>query len=210
MCAGCASAHECSLTRGPLCDAYAVQLFARVAAVVVIFAVLVVSASATESTIYPGVGIGKIKLGMTKSQVERILGRDHILYAKDGSYVAYEWDFATWVVGFQSRHVVFVSTSVRAQRTPAGIGPDSTAERLVKAYPHGICGNWGHVLYLVPHEGGTQTIYSIKASAKLLPDGRTQLTPKVLEVWVRTRFKPLPEFAAEHGCGTGWEKPTTD
>ena len=36
---------------------------------------LVPSASATESTIYPGVGIGKVKLGMTRAQVVRVLGK---------------------------------------------------------------------------------------------------------------------------------------
>jgi hypothetical protein len=36
--------------------------------------VLASGASAVESTIFPGVEIGKVKLGMTKAQVEWVLG----------------------------------------------------------------------------------------------------------------------------------------
>ena len=55
-------------------------------------------ASATESTIYPGVGIGKVELGMTRAQVERTLGKDAIVNSQatfaGTRYVELAWNFA--------------------------------------------------------------------------------------------------------------------
>jgi hypothetical protein len=66
-------------------------------------AALVVSgASATESTIYPGVGIGKIKLGMTLPQVEHVLGRDYLFNTNaivdNARFRELAWNFASWFV----------------------------------------------------------------------------------------------------------------
>ena len=42
----------------------------------VLAAVAAGSASAAELTIYPGVGVDKVNLGMTRAQVLRVLGKD--------------------------------------------------------------------------------------------------------------------------------------
>jgi hypothetical protein len=53
--------------------------------VLVLAAVAASTASASELTIYPGVGIGKVKLGMTRAQVLRVLGKDYIVNGRNGS-----------------------------------------------------------------------------------------------------------------------------
>jgi hypothetical protein len=51
----------------------------RLAGMLVVAGVVASGASAMEETIHPGVGIGKLKLGMTRSQVVRALGKDYIV-----------------------------------------------------------------------------------------------------------------------------------
>jgi hypothetical protein len=176
--------------------------------------VLVSSAGATESTIYPGVGIGKIKLGMTPKQVERALGRDHILNASKGAYTEWAWNFATWTAGFEHGHVVQVTTSVRAQKTSTRVGPGTFWLKLMRAYPHGVCafpleGRWGAgPEYLVPHKGGTQTIFYLHQWP--IDAGRYGAQPLqtyyVDSVRVRTPYEQLPEFSptAFGRCKDGW------
>jgi hypothetical protein len=183
---------------------------------------LTAGAGATESTIYPGVGIGKVKLGMTRAQVQRVLGKDATLNDRatyDGKhYVELGWNYSTWSVAFAqtggSLRVVQVATTLRSQRTPAKIGIGTAWRPLVRAYPHGLCafgnsiglpqegvgGRYGSQLeYLVPHRGGTQTIYMLK----LVEDARYT----VFEVHVRKPFTALGEFGRDSAfrCRPGWE-----
>jgi len=175
---------------------------------------LAAAASATESTIYPGVAIGKVKLGMTATQVKKALGRDYLLNTSktvNGKrYVEYGWDYTRWTVTFvqQGRklRVVQVGTSVRTQRTRQGIGPGSTWRSLVRAYPNGICAQNNHppgggaVEYLVQHPSGTQTIY-------WLPGPRDYgAVWHVVDVRVRTRWEVLPWFApaGRAECRSDW------
>ncbi len=176
--------------------------------------VAVPSASGIESTIYPGVGIGKIRLGMTKAQVERVLGRDHLLNAREGAYTELAWDFATWTVGFVNGRTVQVETSLRSQRTTKGIGPGASWFRVVHMYPGGACtwgvrfGADGHPVdefpeYLIGRRGGTQTLWRFKTV-----NGIVQLpVPVVAEAIVRTDFRRLPEFAPSwaYRCAKGWQ-----
>ena len=78
---------------------------------------------------------------------------------------------------------------------------------MLREYPHGLCGSKSRLLYLVGHEGGTQTLFSLSYSYEKLPSGYTKRITRVIEVWVRTRFRPLEEFAPENRCPPGWEKP---
>ena len=49
----------------------------RAALVIVAAAILAADAAATESTIYPGVRIGKVRLGMTLAQVKHVAAQRH-------------------------------------------------------------------------------------------------------------------------------------
>jgi hypothetical protein len=170
------------------------------------------AASGSESTIYPGVGIGRIKLGMTQSQVQRILGHQSLPYETSGAYHARGWDFSNWVVGFVANRVVQVETTLASQRTTEGVGFGTTWRRLVKVYPHGAC-TWGAYQpdsfntkiwpeYLVGHKGGTQTLYVFKPlelnyasiEVALGVDRVPLLKTAVNSVVVRTKFRALPEF----------------
>jgi hypothetical protein len=168
----------------------------RVLAIVLAFAAVAVPyASALELTIYPGVGIGKVRLGMTKAQAEHVLGRDPIVNAHEGAYTEFAWEFASWTVGFEHGHAVQISTSRAGQRTKKGIGFGSTWQAVVRAYPGGRCTWNAHPdfntptqewpEYLVGHRGGSQTLYLFKRNAALV----------VNEVVVRTTLRALPEFA---------------
>ncbi len=99
-----------------------------------------------------------------------------------------------------------VAVSVASQKTPSGVGPGSTWRRLVHAYPHGVCttvpyGFWGAVEYLVPHKGGTQTIYLVDWPKRAGP-----ARWRVIEVRVRTPFRRLPEFGPDWPghCAKNW------
>jgi hypothetical protein len=175
--------------------------------------VFVPCASAVESTIYPGVGIGKVKLGMTPAQVERSLGRYRYVNERDGRHLSVGWGFGVWTVDFVGKRVVQVATTLRTQRTPTGVGPGASWRRLVRAYPHGVCtftisGSWGLVEYLVPHKGGTQTVYLVPQPREEYGGVPDRIVGKwrVSEVHVRTPFVQLPEFAPswKPSCKEDW------
>jgi hypothetical protein len=182
---------------------------------------LVPSASAIESTIYPGVGIGKVKLGMTKAQVESSLGNDHIVNAREAAYTELAWDFGSWTVGFKGGRAVQIATTLIRQRTTAKIGAGATWRALMRAYPGGRC-TWNGSFtgdgsptaywleYLVAHRGGTQTLYVFHHDASGF--GIKNLGTVVNEVVVRAAFRPLPEFQRDWKmlCDGDWrhgEKP---
>jgi hypothetical protein len=155
-------------------------------------------AGATESTIFPGVGIGKVELGMTKKQVAKALGRYRFVNERDGSHLSVGWGFGEWTVDFVGDHVVQVATTLAAQRTRNGIGPGTTWRQLVRAYPGGRCGATYLGLsiaaeLLVAHRGGTQTIYVLPRPRQHTAAHRTW---RVTEVHVRTPFERLQEFSS--------------
>jgi len=181
----------------------------RLGVVFVAALALAAPASGTESTIYPGVGIGKVKLGMTKAQVERALGKPDLVNAREGAYTEYAWAFATWTVGFIHGRAVQVATTLASQRTPDRVGPGSTWQQLARAYPRGICTQnnstttGGLVELLVPHKGGTQTIYYVRQAKGFGNDNAWH----VAEVHVRTSWMPLPEFQTTWNshCSSDWQ-----
>ena len=178
-------------------------------------------ASATESTIYPGVGIGKVKLGMTLTQVKHVLGADAIVNDREtvngSDYLELGWNFSAWAVGFvrhgSTYRAVHVTTALRAQRTTTGIGPGAFWLKLARAYPGGVCtflltGSSGGLEYLVPHRGGTQTIFFLKPwPPESGQYGVTQKTYSVISVAVRTPYEARPEFARDYPyrCREGWQ-----
>lgn len=116
---------------------------------------LIPAASATESTIVPGVGIGRIKLGMTQEEVERVLGKDYLVNAEgivdNARFRELAWNFATWSVVFLRRgfywRVVQVETTLSPQKTTRGIRVSSPFKGVVGSYPqvfcNGIYSSWG-------------------------------------------------------------------
>jgi len=177
---------------------------AGIASVVLAVALTAVGvASATESTIFPGVGIGKVKLGMTQAQVERVLGKHFLVDERSANYRELGWNFGTWTVSFVGNHVVQAATTLASQKTSKGVGPGTLWRMLVRAYPHGLCtyetqphgtASTNIAEYLVAHKGGTQTIYLVHP---VMPHFGSNQPWRwlVFEVHVRVRFKPLPEFA---------------
>jgi hypothetical protein len=109
--------------------------------------------------------------------------------------------------------VVQVATTLRTLKTPAKVGIGTAWRALARAYPHGLCafgnsiglpqdsveGRFGSLLeYLVPHRGGTQTIFMLRRDDTLY---------HVFEVHLRKPFTPLGEFGRDSAfsCRPGWE-----
>jgi hypothetical protein len=118
------------------------------AVLVIALAVTVPGAFATESTIYPGKGIGKVKLGMTLKQVTKVLGAPQTVNRRaqlslERGYIEYGWSFTTTWVGFVNRkgvlHAELVGTDLAQQRTPGGIGVGSTPATLTRKLPVTSC-----------------------------------------------------------------------
>ena len=182
--------------------------------VLVLAAVAAGTASAAELTIYPGVGVGKVKLGMTRAQVLRVLGKDYIVNGRKGSATELAWDYGSWTVTLVQNRVVAVAVTLRSQKTPAGIGPGSTWRRLRTAYPGGAC--TAHPIaastiyfrneYLVAHRGGTQTIYFGSANNAFYEGKQNDRDWRVTEVHVRRPYARLPEFAPgwPNHCRNDW------
>jgi hypothetical protein len=151
---------------------------------VAVFAVtglLAASASATESTIVPGVGIGKVKLGMTQAQVEKVLGKDHLVNARatvgGSAYRELAWNFSTWSVGFLRQgttwRAVQVETTLSPQRTLAGIGVSSPFKQVVREYSQVFCGGiystfgpgydrFGETSLILVNKGPVYTAFAVK------------------------------------------------
>jgi hypothetical protein len=180
-------------------------------AAAVIAGTLVSAASATELTIVPGVGIGKVKLGMTAAQVKKALGKSYTINSTTNlsgrHYVEYGWNYSQWTVTFAQQgrrlRVVQVGVVTRKQRTAKGIGPGSSWRALVRAYPNGVCRfnplpiNAAAVKYLVPRKGGTHTIYVLPSPRPNMFNPGEQKKWQVSEVQVRTPWMPLPEFGRD-------------
>jgi hypothetical protein len=131
-------------------------------------------ADARDQRVRHGEGIGKIHLGMTPGAVQRALGRDAILVRRERRsrgriYAEYHWDMGWWAVGFLGPpgrlRVVQVSTLSRRQRSPEGLGVDSTEDQVTRKLPARCAWVWppnggpGHpeCVYRLPN--GRQTVF---------------------------------------------------
>jgi hypothetical protein len=131
-------------------------------------------ADARDQRLRHGEGIGKIHLGMTPGGVRRALGPDAILVRRERRsagrvYAEYQWGMGWWAVGFLGKpgqlRVVQVSTLSRSQRSPEGLGVDSTEQEVTRKL-HVRC-SWvfppntgpGHpeCVYRLPN--GRQTVF---------------------------------------------------
>lgn len=174
--------------------------------------VIVPAAAGTESTIYPGVGIGKVKLGMTEAQVKRQLGPWRFVNEREGNHLSVGWGFGEWTLDFVGGRVVQVATTLVAQKTATRVGVGTSWRALVRAYPHGVCtinNDTRNVYaagaeYLVPHKGGTQTIYYVP-QPRDFAENPTAVW-RIREVHVRSPWVRLPEFGAswQVRCKDDW------
>ena len=154
----------------------------------------------------PGIGIGKVKIGMSASQVTKVLGSDRAVVGHDtyrgARYVEYGWGtFSPWTVTFRRRgatlHAVQVGYSLRAQQTPRKVGVGSTLQQVARAYPHAVC---GYYALLIASANGSQTVFKFDPNNPH-PTGKPAPLDHafwVVQVFVREPFKPQPEFA--HRC----------
>jgi hypothetical protein len=207
---------EYTPSRWGVCDPLSVMRAIQLLAVIALAGIVVAGASAIESTIVPGVGIGKVRLGMTRAQVEGILGKDAIVNDRamvgNTSYVELGWDYSSWSIGFlrkgRTLRVVEVGTSRYSQRTRKGIGIGSGWHKTIATYPGGACslgGTFspsGHPValnpeYLIGQRGGTQVLFQFSAG---------EAPPKIIQVRVRQTFRPLPEFRSDwdYRCRIDW------
>jgi hypothetical protein len=102
----------------------------RLACVFALAALLVPSPSG--AVIRPQQGMAGVWLGMTKTQVRAKLGRP-IGSGGGRVYYAHVW------VGFRLGRVVEVTTTHSNDRTRSGVGVDSTAAAVKRAYPSVAC-----------------------------------------------------------------------
>ena len=185
--------------------------------ILVVTGVVASSAFAVEETINPGVGIGKVKLGMTRAQVVRALGKDYVVNQSGSRYTELGWNFSSWSVRLRGGRAVEVGTLLHSQRTPKRVGPGSFWLKVAKAYPGGACtftdvpqtgsAAYGVLEYLVAHKGGTQTLFTLHAYPPRAYYGAAAKTFFVVSVAVRTRYEALPEFARDYSqrCRDGWQ-----
>ena len=121
---------------------------ASLAATAALAAVPATAGPAADARVIPGVGIGKLRIGMTLAEVRRLLGRPHAVSARKRvgfgvNYVEYQWDLAAWTVGFQGRagrlRAVRIGTTLHRERTRAGLGVGSRIRDVVRVYPRATC-----------------------------------------------------------------------
>ena len=168
-------------------------------------------AAERDALVRPGVGIGRVRLGMTKAEVVRALGRPQLVNRRlergfSSRYVEYAWDYTRWTVGFAGRgddlRVTKVATTLRAQRTPRRIGVGSRVREILRAYPNAACvGRWYSdpdpgtwvVIGRRPHVTAFNILYN--SSDEPTRPGR------VAEVVVQTDWITP---SRGRGCGPGW------
>lgn len=97
-------------------------------------------ATSRDELIRPGIGIGKVRLGMTPAQVRGSMGVPLATAAKKGSFgraeTEWQYGFAAYVVVFAGlrgkQRVTSVTTSIRRERTAEGFGVGTAESTLLK------------------------------------------------------------------------------
>ncbi len=117
------------------------RLLQRIAAIVLVGAVVGLAARDSahaapdaSTLIRPGVGIGKVRLGMTRAEVRRALGPHMAVNKRERrfglTYLELAYDYSAYTVGFfgppAKLRVVSVATSLRRERTREGLGPGTS------------------------------------------------------------------------------------
>jgi hypothetical protein len=182
-------------------------------------AVLAGGASAAperDALVRPGVGIGRIAIGMTRAQVARAIGphtrvnrRYKLGFGR--SYVEHDWDYGRWTVGYEGRpgqlRVVRVATLQARERTPQRIGIGSRPRDVARAYPRGRCVDRARTdriaalgrFVIVRAGNGRLTQFLIGR-----PWYGRDRTPRVIEVMVATKALVRGEW--DYPCPAGWQQ----
>jgi hypothetical protein len=113
---------------------------------VVVAAVAAAQAGAAPQSnlrIFPGVGIGKLRLGMTEAQVRRAMGRPRFVVTRRAGFglrsLEYQYGLAEYTVRLFGRpgrlRAVRVGTTLVRERTPLRVGVGSSERAIRRAYP---------------------------------------------------------------------------
>ena len=127
-----------------------VRAAASVLASLAVGAVVSLPASAgSEATqvVRPGVGISKLRLGMTETQVRRAMGRPTYVVRRRGAFglqtVEFQYGLAEYTVRLRGRagrlRAVRVGTTLVRERTPQGIGSGSLERTVLRTYRSARC-----------------------------------------------------------------------
>lgn len=157
------------------------------------FVALALTPSAGASTqrdalIRPGVGIGKVRLGMTLAQVRAAWGRPYAVritqLPRRGRTIELQYDFAAYIVtlaGLPRREsVVAVSTTLGEERLRQGMGVGSLERRLRSVFRGELqCGR-------LPVSVGAPMIYAGARRRCTLGDRDGRHT--VFTSWIRMRY----------------------
>ena len=158
------------------------------AVVIALAGAVAIPAGATvqrDSLIRPGVGIGKLRLGMTPAQVRAAMGRPLAVVPLQGSFgraaVEWQYDYGAYTARLEGRRnalrVTAVATTVTRERTQDGLGVGTLESRLERAYAGrircerlrtgGAAGGRSDVIVVldptrdcvVPQKDGTRTVF---------------------------------------------------
>ena len=169
------------------------------------------AASERTAVIVPGQQIGKVRLGMTFTQVQRFLGRPTVVNRRVrsgfGRYVEYDWGWGEWTVGFSGTgstlRVSLVATGLSRERTREGIGVGVLERRVVGAYRRRglrcpkVVVERGQPPF--PYEYTVCRLVARNGATTYFRDGcavpcRSGREPVVIEVVIRGRGAPRPEY----------------
>jgi hypothetical protein len=114
-------------------------LVALACALAVVSAAPALATESRDALLRPGIGMGKLRLGMTRAQAVRALGKPALIRHRSWNgtrdFVEYAWgpNASDWIVGFRAyagaERAIFLTTT-RPERTRAGVGVGSTRTAL--------------------------------------------------------------------------------
>jgi hypothetical protein len=102
-----------------------------------VFAVSAAAAPSHDLVIRPGVGIGKVRLGMSLADVRAAWGAPQAV-TRTGRRVELQYDFAAYVVTLAGprgrQRVVSIATTLAKERTRGGVGVGTPEPRLRRVF----------------------------------------------------------------------------
>jgi hypothetical protein len=160
---------------------------------VALLAVVVAALAASQASaapeanlrINPGVGIGKLRLGMTKAQVRGLLGRPRVNMRRRagfGSFVVdYEYGYAEYSIRFFGQagllRATRVGTTLWRERTRRGLGVATLERVLRRAYPGLRCQR----LETVRSQGIVYLLDKSRTCTLFAPSGRRTIFTSTLD-----------------------------